>query len=138
MDNERIEKWEKIRHYLLERDAALFAAKLRQEGILARIFPESVANPLPVVSRSFDLNVPAEQADQALDLLKEWELEFENYDSSQESYHDISKEEIFYLKNLETKGRFPSWNFVVIGLLVLLLISLIIGAVISGSNTILF
>ena len=138
MDKRRIQKWKTIRHFLLERDAALYAARLRQEGIHARISSESVANPLPVVSSSFDLNVPTEDAEKALTMVNLWEEEVISYDTGDESYRDISKEEIFYLKDLEWSKSGMVWKMVIITILLLLLISLIYRAIVNGSTSILF
>ncbi len=128
--------WKGIRKYYHEREAVLFAARLRDLGVPALISNHHVANPLPLTNPNYEIRVPRDLSGKALDLLASLEAEVDNFQPEEQEFHDISKEEIYYLKKVNYMGITPMR--VVILLMVLLLISLIIRAIVNGATSILF
>jgi len=128
--------WKGIRKYYLEREAVLFAARLRSMGIPVSLNNYHVAHPLPLSGANYELKVPERLREQAEALLAELEQEVGNFKPMEESFRDISKEEIKYLKQVNQNGL--TLNRVVMIFLILLLVSLLIRAVINGATSILF
>lgn len=128
--------WTGIKKYYFEPEAVLFAAKLRNLGIQTEVSNLQVAHPLPLSEACYVLHVPKEVEAKAKALLMELEQEVKENNGMEDSYREISKEEILYLKKANSKGY--GWIKLSANILLILLLFLILRAVILGQNFILF
>lgn len=128
--------WRGIRQYYHEREAVLFAARLRGLGFPVSISNHRVADPLPLTNSNYEIRVPLDFSAEAQDILTRMEAEVDNFCPAAEAYRDISKEEIYYLQKANSTGFTPLRGVIIF--LILLLISLIIRAIVTGATSILF
>jgi len=95
-----------LKQFYLESEASIYTARLREAGIEAFLQNDTAYVMLPVGEKGIRLFVPVSDADLAMEIVKEMDLN--KTQPIEESFHDADLEEILYQKSLhegQVSGR---------------------------------
>lgn len=109
-----------LKQFYLESEAAIYAARLREEGIEVVLQNDTIYAMLPVGEKGIRLFVPQADAAYALQLIRQ--MDENKVKPLEESFHDADLEDILYQKQLHEGQVSKHMMYVALAMSVVLVI----------------